>query len=399
LADYTKALSEEVRLLKEASQANMQLQQEQYRIFLNQQRNAVCQECQDAKKSDNAKDAKEDPTPIPEEKPWTLIDWQNQLRWNILRMSYPTELSADAVPSIEVLQELIRQKLENNSDTNSSSSSSAAAAEADLSAACDLLLMYFNNLLKNPTVPRYRRMSTINGSYVKSLSTVQHHAAVLTAVGFLQKPDSTYYEYEWHALPTTVNEVSDSSVKEGKDSSKQQGECGRSAPATVGEARMLLEEAVQLLGALKVSRTALLQALQAKVTDSASTVAAGEMSSDGAALEPAGAKAEASVSAPEPTSSNSNVSASSQPSAAPQTATSAPLADQQLISVADVTEGEGRLLGSGDASEAVSDNLDFMKVCQQYDGAGACLDFFCTQGSLVAGNLSEGLHDLRTFLS
>jgi hypothetical protein len=234
--------------------------------------------------------------------------------------------------------------------------------------------MYFNNLLKNPTVPRYRRMSTINGSYVKSLSTVQHHTAVLTAVGFQQKADSTYYEYEWHTLPTAVAEVPSSKDKDGKGTSKQQNDNSRSAPATVGEARILLEEAVQLLGALKTSRTALLQSVLGKMAGGETSPADDGTSGSTPQGPAAGVKVSESASAAEslPPSSTSGTSAGSsnisgtavsaplEPTKAASGVTAAP--DQQLISVADVTEGDGRLLSSGRSSDSISNNLDFIKV-------------------------------------
>jgi hypothetical protein len=294
-------------------------------------------------------------------------------------MTFPAELSASAATTAaEVLAFVNEQRTKNmeTSDTTTAVAGGASTVEADLSAACDLLLMYFNNLLKNPTVPRYRRMSTINGSYVKSLSTVQHHTAVLTAVGFQQKADSTYYEYEWHTLPTAVDEVTDGKVRDGKGNGKTQSDSSRSAPATVDEARILLEEAVQLLGALKISRTALLQAVLDRMTGETPTTEDG--ASDKTAQEPADVKVSASTAESLSVSSTSGVPtppppsklASAGPSSVSSTAVSAngtlegtlAAPDQQLISVADVTEGDGRLLGSGTMSDSVSDNLDFMKV-------------------------------------
>ena len=67
-----------------------------------------------------------------------------------------------------------------------------------------MLLMYINNIVKNPTVPRYRRVSTTNNSYMKSLSAVQGHEALLSAVGFARKAESNHFEYEWHSLPTAT---------------------------------------------------------------------------------------------------------------------------------------------------------------------------------------------------
>lgn len=334
----------------------MQLQQEQYRIFLNQQRNSVCSECQSNKRPDEAT-THQDSTPTAEVKPWTLVDWQTQLRWNILRMTFPAELSASTAPTAAEVLAFVNEQMTKNKETSEATtavSDGASTVEADLSAACDLLLMYFNNLLKNPTVPRYRRMSTINGSYVKSLSTVQHHTAVLTAVGFQQKADSTYYEYEWHTLPTAVDEITGGNVKDGKGPpGNPQSDNSRSAPATVGEARILLEEAVQLLGALKTSRAALLQAVLAKLTGETPTT------EDGASV--LGTCSVSTIPSKSPSAVPSSVSSTTVSENGTLTCTMA-APDKQLISVADVTEGDGRLLGSGAVSDSASDNLDFMKV-------------------------------------
>jgi hypothetical protein len=58
-----------------------------------------------------------------------------------------------------------------------------------------MLLMYINNIIKYPSVPRYRRISTNNQSFCSSLQPLNGHHEVLSSVGFVKK--GSHYEWEW----------------------------------------------------------------------------------------------------------------------------------------------------------------------------------------------------------
>ncbi len=60
---------------------------------------------------------------------------------------------------------------------------------------CEMLLMYINNIIKYPSVPRYRRISTNNQSFCSSLQPLNGHHEVLSSVGFVKK--GSHYEWEW----------------------------------------------------------------------------------------------------------------------------------------------------------------------------------------------------------
>mmetsp|Transcript_16158 Transcript_16158/g.27828 ORF Transcript_16158/g.27828 Transcript_16158/m.27828 type:complete len:434 (+) Transcript_16158:98-1399(+) len=63
----------------------------------------------------------------------------------------------------------------------------SACPKDKLRAAVNLLLMYLRNLVKEPDVPRYGRIARTNQSYVKSLSTIEHHMDLLKSNGFEER--------------------------------------------------------------------------------------------------------------------------------------------------------------------------------------------------------------------
>lgn len=241
--------------------------------------------------------------------------------------------------------------------TPPSNDDGAKTAGPDWTAACELLIMYLNNIIKNPSVPRYRRISTTNSSYMKSLLPVEKHATrLLAAVGFVKKDDSTYFEYAWHSLPSSVEVTATASSNSSSSSSSKAGADNSSSsriPVSVEVAVRLLQRAVALLTALKATakggggegKEGALLALaelivQQMTTASTAAATADAASGPGASLEGSGF---ASQQAKDGSSSG----------------------DDGLIAVVDLAdeeeeEGEGAVqLGGGSAQD---DSVDFMKV-------------------------------------
>lgn len=62
-------------------------------------------------------------------------------------------------------------------------------------AACNYLLMVLNHLIKEPTVPRYRRL-VVNPSFTKALKPLEGHEEFLSSIGFRKlKPISNSYDW------------------------------------------------------------------------------------------------------------------------------------------------------------------------------------------------------------
>jgi hypothetical protein len=260
LAEQTKSLSEEIRLLKEATQANMQLQQEQIRAVMMQR--AVCGQCRAPMEKEGTGSSTEAPQPI---KRWTLHDWQTQLRCSFWKFAFSDDtVTEDALLTQAVSTYQNRTHL-GDAGAESCGPATVSAEKPDpiLASACELLLMYLTNLIKNPTIPRYRRISSVNSAYAKSLAVLPAHEDILRAIGFSRKPDSTVFEYEWYNLPVADTAEAAESAKEVR-SSGASGAAQR--PATAAEAKALLDEAVVLLTALKAGRTAFVEKLASCLT-------------------------------------------------------------------------------------------------------------------------------------
>ena len=59
--------------------------------------------------------------------------------------------------------------------------------DEDMVHACNMLIMFIRNVLKEPHIPRYRRIARSNAGFKKSLEPLEGHLQVLEAVGFEEK--------------------------------------------------------------------------------------------------------------------------------------------------------------------------------------------------------------------
>ena len=118
----------------------------------------------------------------------------------------------------------------------------------------NLILLFLQNILKQPNNPRYRRLSTQNTSYKTSLQSLPSHRRVLEAVGFQQA--GSYFEWRWSSLL----DDSASPLPASSSSSSAPNILSPLSPSGGGEADgqperqmvlPLLGEAVELLSALK----------------------------------------------------------------------------------------------------------------------------------------------------
>lgn len=134
------------------------------------------------------------------------------------------------------------QTLDSSSSVDSllESSSSSDILSKEFIAGVDLLLLFIKNLLKNPTIPRYRRISTTNSSFKTSLLPLASHKKVLESLGFQFKQQGNSYEWEWGAIMDNLPTVNKGDLK----SSQQQQPSKEMIPA-------LLENCVTLLLSLK----------------------------------------------------------------------------------------------------------------------------------------------------
>jgi len=246
-------MAEELRLLKEATQHQTQQQSLQFQQLQELQRHFVCEDCKESTASKTAREdteskkeaaANSNVTTVSIEKDWLLL-----VRHAIWQMA---SSFADCSQSTELFLANLQQYKSSSVVVDKEggiTDTSKEPAKIDFTAVCDLLLMYINNILKNPTVPRYRRLATTNNSYLKSLSAVPGHDTVLASVGFVRKPENNAFEYEWHSLPATPD---------GKNNNER--------PKSSHEAISLLKEAVELLTALKSGVDTLATLLVEKLT-------------------------------------------------------------------------------------------------------------------------------------
>jgi hypothetical protein len=345
LAEQTKSLSEEIRLLKEATQANMQLQQEQIRAVMMQR--AVCGQCRAPLEKETS--STETPQPV---RRWTLHDWQTQLRCSIWKFAF----SEDTVTEDALLTQAVRNyQTKTHVGAAGAESSGPATVSAErpdpvLTPACELLLMYLTNLIKNPAVPRYRRVSTVNAAYAKSLAVLPAHEDILRAIGFSRKPDSTVFEYEWYNLPAV-------DTAEAAENAKEVRSVGSSVamlrPATAAEAKALLDEAVVLLTALKAGRAAFVEKL-------AGCLAAGdETSSGGGGVDETTSGEKSPVVMEVPVSgTKAFVSTGAGVSSSTVVASGAVPVQEPLVTVCDLPLNED----TQQTAQPAADSLDFMQV-------------------------------------
>lgn len=377
---------EELRLLKEANQAQIELQKQQFAELL-RSRTQLCISCRsdfsnaatanvdESSTTKNDSPSSTEDSTLVVEKIWTEEDWLHQLRsavWSLAALSSASVGDSKIVAvadcadgSVESLLGSAQQYLATYAtasatpDTSSATVTAVAAAEVgagsntDLSPACELLVMYLTNILKNPSVPRYRRIATTNSSYMKSLLPVELHAAqLLAAVGFVKKAESTYFEYTWHNLPPAgeASKSNSSSTTSGGTSSSGKG--ADRAPESAQAATRLLQAAVALLAALKISRRALADLLVQQLTSIGAAAASVSATSADAAK---------STDVGEP---SAMVHASALPimNVVPAVASNAAPAigggDDGLIAVMEVAGEEGLQAGGS----VQDDSVDFMKV-------------------------------------
>ena len=346
-----KSLAEELRLLKEATQHQTQQQSLQFQQLQELQRHFMCEDCKESAASkkvltgtETSKEVASDSsiTVAPVEKDWLLL-----VRHAVWQMA---SNCADSSQSAESLLASIQQYKPSSAVTEKENGavevSKKEQTKTDFIAACDLLLMYINNIVKNPTVPRYRRLATTNNTYLKSLSAVQGHDTVLASVGFIRKPESNAFEYEWYNLPATPD---------GKNKSDR--------PNSSQEAANLLKEAVELLTALKCSVDTLGTVLVEKITNSS-----GDNRNSAEKSESVSAVVDSKIAAQTSTASTiTTVGVSPIVDRSPQYpfATANPEDDQVSVSVVEVSEQE-ILSGDGETAAAV----DFMQVRVLHSCAG-----------------------------
>ena len=109
----------------------------------------------------------------------TVEEWKSDVECAVITFAFELEQGVSNIPSSSV-----RDMLLNNADL---------AISSQVIVGCDLILMFLNNIIKNPTNPRYRRISTTNTSYKTSLNGLAGHDKVLLSIGFVLKGSS--YDY------------------------------------------------------------------------------------------------------------------------------------------------------------------------------------------------------------
>ncbi len=116
---------------------------------------------------------------------------------------------------------------------------------------CKALCMYLNNIVSNPSVPRYHRISTGNQTYKTMLGPLAGHEAVLQSIGFAQR--GGYFEWAGQSSPptpsSTQREVLPATlVAEQPVVPKDETDSAQEWRALDGESRLaLLQECIQLL--------------------------------------------------------------------------------------------------------------------------------------------------------
>eukprot|EP00938_MAST-03A_sp_MAST-3A-sp1_P000843 g843.t1 len=76
----------------------------------------------------------------------------------------------------------------------------AENTQADLDKTKPVLRLYLSNLIKTPDVPRYRRISTTNGSFKNSIAALKEHENFLSALGFQTRGSN------WEYRPNSTSE-------------------------------------------------------------------------------------------------------------------------------------------------------------------------------------------------
>jgi hypothetical protein len=79
-------------------------------------------------------------------------------------------------------------------------------------AAVDLVILFIQNLIKHPGIPRYRRITTTNANYKNTLQSFSFHKKLLESIGF--KLNGTFYEWDWASIMDDTNNKAKLPVKE-----------------------------------------------------------------------------------------------------------------------------------------------------------------------------------------
>lgn len=94
---------------------------------------------------------------------------------------------------------------------------SSKPISSSLIPACDMLLMFINNVSKHPDLPRYKRIPTNNANYKTLLATTAGHKRLLRSVGF----DLQGNGWEWTWDPSSKSNEAPSSSPSLLPSSKE----------------------------------------------------------------------------------------------------------------------------------------------------------------------------------
>ena len=153
------------------------------------------------------------------------------------------------VPASESGEDLCGDNNNDNNDNNEDGGAEGADSDGEsnnkdatmtftvtpkLSSGIDCLKMYLSKLIEFPETPRYRRLTTSNKTFAKSVAVLEGHDAVLHSVGFC-KTEGVGYEWDWF-------ERSELGQQDGAKK-EQDGEVEPARPST--------EEAVAVLKAME----------------------------------------------------------------------------------------------------------------------------------------------------
>ena len=103
--------------------------------------------------------------------------------------------SRDKLNRLHSFLEIVLKSYNSNTTSTTAIAKTLPPPPSVITKGCEMLLMYINNIIKYPSVPRYRRISTNNQSFCSALQPLNGHHEVLSSVGFVKK--GAHYEWEW----------------------------------------------------------------------------------------------------------------------------------------------------------------------------------------------------------
>jgi hypothetical protein len=125
----------------------------------------------------------------------------------------------------------------------------------ELNKACSTIIMYVNNIINNPTIPRYHKISTSNATFKASLMPLEGHNKLLESIGFTKT--GNYFEWatgsasstaatnpDENMLPATLSQVYDSPERKNGTSTTTTNATGAIA---TGFSAMSTEERTNIL--------------------------------------------------------------------------------------------------------------------------------------------------------